>query len=66
MKVPSSAADAKPGDSKDGSGLQFVNPVHGKAMLTPSEALDAISRLSAMLLMDERYRSALEARKVPE
>ena len=64
MKVPKSAAYTTPPDIKQGGPQAYIiNPIKDRAMLTPGEALDAISKLSTMLLVDERYRSALEARR---
>jgi hypothetical protein len=59
MKVPDSA-DATPDEVKSEtpkSGERYImNPYHGVEMLTPHEAMDMISSLSTMLVIDERHR----------
>ncbi len=63
-KLPPSSADAVPGKpAAEPEEAYIVNPIAGSERLTPVEALDAISILSATLLADERYRAALESRR---
>ena len=42
------------------------NPLKDKELLTPEEAVDGISKLSAMLCADNRFRADLRGRGVPE
>jgi hypothetical protein len=66
LNLPPSAADARPGKAQpETSGAYLRNPIAGLAMLTPYEAVDAISLLSSMLVADERYRTQLDARTAP-
>ena len=67
MNLPPSAADARPGRLIVDSGDAYLrNPIAGREMLTPYEAVDAISLLAATLVADERYRGVLYNRKAPE
>jgi hypothetical protein len=64
IAFPPSASDEQP--SSAGSADAYLrNPIAGCPLLTPYEAIDAISLLSAMLIADERYRIALRARTAP-
>ena len=65
-KLPDSAADARPGRPAPASSeAYFRNPIADRPLLTPYEAIDAISLLSATLVADERYRMALMGRQAP-
>lgn len=67
MMIPKSAADAKPTDVKQSSPCAYIpNPIKDKALLTPDEVVDVISKLSAMLTADNRYRASLQARGIPK
>ena len=67
MSIPRSAADSVPGSLRQSSPCAYIaNPLKGKDLLTPEEAVDAISKLSAMLCADNRYRADLRGRGVPE
>jgi hypothetical protein len=64
--IPSSASDARPGHGPvDCLGAYIRNPIADKGLLTPYEAVDAISLLAAMLVADERYRKTLDVRRAP-
>lgn len=68
MKVPSSAAYASTAaaqNSRGSSEAYIINPVCGVELLTPAEALGAISTLSAMLVADGKFREVLNARVTP-
>jgi hypothetical protein len=59
MTVPDSA-DVTPDEVKSEIPKReeryIMNPYHGVEILTPHEALDMISSLSTMLVIDERHR----------
>lgn len=66
VALPSSASDDDDQESTVNLADAYLkNPIAEKSMLTPIEAIDAISLLSAMLLGDERYRLMLANRKAP-
>jgi hypothetical protein len=65
--LPGSASDASPngiGGTAEGQGAYIRNPVADRAVLTPFEALDAISRLSAILVVDLKYRETVDNPRV--
>jgi hypothetical protein len=67
VRLPPSAADARPGRSAEVSAEAYiVNPIFGRERLTPLDALRAIGILSATLESDEHYRGVLYNRKAPE
>lgn len=67
MSLPRSAADSKPGSMRQTSPCAYIlNPLKDKELLTPEEAMDGISKLSATLCADNRYRADLRGRGVPE
>jgi len=70
MDLPKSACDDERITEQAGvidTGDAYIrNPITGREMLTPMEALNAISVLSATLISDERYRGILASREVPD
>jgi|WetSurMetagenome_2_1015567.scaffolds.fasta_scaffold653073_1 hypothetical protein len=65
VDLPASAADDEPALIIP-EAAYLRNPIAGKDMLTPAEAVDAIALLATMLKCDDVYRAQLEARKVPD
>ncbi len=69
VRIPGSAADSRPPlrhPMAEAPGEAYLkNPIAGREFLTPYEAVDAISVLSATLVADERYREILYNRKAP-
>ncbi len=65
VDLPASAADEVPvliAPEK----AYIRNPIADRPMITPAEAIDAISYLATALKVDEIYRAQLEARTVPD
>lgn len=67
LQLPGSASDlsALPaGGTALGLGAYIRNPVADRPMLTPVEAMEAVSILSATLCADERFRTIQAGRRV--
>jgi hypothetical protein len=65
--LPGSASDLSGngiGGTAEGQGAYIRNPVADRPMLTPFEALDAISRLSSVLVVDLKYRETVDNPRV--
>jgi hypothetical protein len=65
VDLPASAAD-EVSSAADLCAAYIRNPIADWPMLTPLQALDAITQLSTVLKCDEIYRAQLEQRKVPD
>lgn len=67
MSLPKAASEATPLNTKSAApNAYIINPISGKERLTPAEAMDAISRLSSILVCDDKYRKELETREAPK